>query len=1030
MLNNSKISTKLRYLIALPLVALLFLTAILLKDNYNESNAMDKLNNAVELSVSITALVHETQKERGATAGFLGSGGKKFADKLPAQRKLTDSKIAQFKSKIESFVLNDYSSKYQSQVNQALNSLNKISTIRTQVSSLSISTKDAIGYYTKMNSEFLATITILAGTSNDATIANEISAYSNFLQSKERAGIERAVGSATFANDKFNSGAREKFSGLITAQNTYINTFKQLSSQDALNYLNKTLQGKDVEEVVRMRNIALTSSEIGGFGIDTNVWFSQMTSKINKLKKVDDYIANNLSKHQLNTLNKKIATLVHETQKERGKTAGFLGSKGKKFADKLQVQQKLTNKRLTELKKTIKSIKLSKYKTISSQLKVAIDMINKISTIRNQVSTLNIHTNEAIEYYTKMNAKFLSTVSKAASLLNSSSIEAYANFLLSKERAGIERAVGANSFARNKFLVGMKSKWVKLVTEQDTYLNSFEINASNKIIDFYNKTMKGSDIIAVNDMRQIALNSTTIGGFGIDAAYWFDTITSKINLLKKVDDYLSSTLITNTKNVKSNAENNLILFTLFGLFLIIISILMAYIIQKNIISSVSAVETGLLNFFQYLNKETNNPKLLDDSANDEMGNMAKVINENITKTKNMIENDLNLINKVKETVDQVSQGHLTSRVDATTTNESLNELKDLLNSMLTMLNKAIGRDINQITAVLESFSKYDFRPTIPNAEGNVSKIANDMGRMITQMLIDNKKNGLILDNYSDRLINNVEILNTSANQQAASLEETAASIEEITSIIKQSSDKANTMTSLAEATKQSATTGKNLASQTTNAMEEINASTDAIAQAITVIDQIAFQTNILSLNAAVEAATAGEAGKGFAVVAGEVRNLAARSAEAANEIKALVADATSKANEGKTISAQMITGYEELDSNIAQTSELITDVAAAANEQLSGMNQINDAVAQLDQATQENSRMAGETNTIAIDTDTIAKRVVENADEKQFEGKDNIDISNDIKTSTVKSTPKVNPSQALVASSKTADENDDSWDSF
>ena len=125
----------------------------------------------------------------------------------------------------------------------------------------------------------------------------------------------------------------------------------------------------------------------------------------------------------------------------------------------------------------------------------------------------------------------------------------------------------------------------------------------------------------------------------------------------------------------------------------------------------------------------------------------------------------------------------------------------------------------------------------------------------------------------------------------------------------------------------SVTVGQELASKTAKSMDEINEQTQAIADAITVIDQIAFQTNILSLNAAVEAATAGEAGKGFAVVAQEVRNLAARSAEAAKEIESLVENATLKANDGKEISNKMIEGYEKLNSNIHSTLSLINDVS-------------------------------------------------------------------------------------------------------
>ncbi|RXJ60954.1 methyl-accepting chemotaxis protein, partial [Halarcobacter anaerophilus] len=142
---------------------------------------------------------------------------------------------------------------------------------------------------------------------------------------------------------------------------------------------------------------------------------------------------------------------------------------------------------------------------------------------------------------------------------------------------------------------------------------------------------------------------------------------------------------------------------------------------------------------------------------------------------------------------------------------------------------------------------------------------------------------------------------------------------------------------------QSAKEGEKLAQETTVSMDEINEQVNSINEAITVIDQIAFQTNILSLNAAVEAATAGEAGKGFAVVAQEVRNLAARSAEAAKEIKELVETATTKANSGKSIADKMIKGYNGLNDNISKTIEIISDVEMASKEQQTGIEQINDA---------------------------------------------------------------------------------------
>jgi methyl-accepting chemotaxis protein len=233
----------------------------------------------------------------------------------------------------------------------------------------------------------------------------------------------------------------------------------------------------------------------------------------------------------------------------------------------------------------------------------------------------------------------------------------------------------------------------------------------------------------------------------------------------------------------------------------------------------------------------------------------------------------------------------------------------------------------------------------------------------------------------------VDKLNASSNEAAVSLEETAATLEEVTSNIRHTTENIAKMARYSHDVTHSAQEGEKLANQTTLAMEEINTQVTEINQAISVIDQIAFQTNILSLNAAVEAATAGEAGRGFAVVAQEVRNLASRSAEAAKEIKALVEHATAKANDGKNIAGHMIEGYKQLNANISQTINLISDIENASKEQLNGIEQINNAITQLDQQTQQNAMVASQTHDVAVLTDEIAKLVVSDADSKEFKGK-------------------------------------------
>jgi methyl-accepting chemotaxis protein len=215
-------------------------------------------------------------------------------------------------------------------------------------------------------------------------------------------------------------------------------------------------------------------------------------------------------------------------------------------------------------------------------------------------------------------------------------------------------------------------------------------------------------------------------------------------------------------------------------------------------------------------------------------------------------------------------------------------------------------------------------------------------------------------------------------------------------------------------------------------MIEIDTEVNAINEAITVIDQISFQTNILSLNAAVEAATAGEAGKGFAVVAQEVRNLASRSAEAANEIKLLVENATKKANTGKKIADEMIHGYQDVNNNINKTLELINDVETASKEQQIGIEQINDTVNQLDKQTQQNANVASQTRDVALQTQNIANQVVQSADDKEFIGKDSVQSSNsNVQIQSVQNNNKSKPKK--ITSTKTIKEsvsNNDEWESF
>ncbi len=203
-------------------------------------------------------------------------------------------------------------------------------------------------------------------------------------------------------------------------------------------------------------------------------------------------------------------------------------------------------------------------------------------------------------------------------------------------------------------------------------------------------------------------------------------------------------------------------------------------------------------------------------------------------------------------------------------------------------------------------------------------------------------------------------LSSRTEQQASSLQQTAASMEELTSTVKQNADNARQANQLAASASEVAVRGGSVVGQVVGTMSAINASSLKIVDIISVIDGIAFQTNILALNAAVEAARAGEQGRGFAVVASEVRSLAQRSAAAAKEIKALIDDSVGKVGAGSAQVAEAGRTMDEIVASVRRVTDIMGEISAASHEQTQGIDQINQAITQMDQVTQQNAALVEE----------------------------------------------------------------------
>lgn len=293
-LSNVKIKNKIILMISLPIVISIYFSAVMVLDKSRTLSEMKTVQTLASLSVKISSLVHEMQKERGATALFLGSKGTEFGSELQSQRSETDKKLNDLKEFLKGFESGGFGSGFKNRLDNAVNNLSRIGDKRTSASSMTMSAAEVIGYYTDTIASLLDVISHISKLSNNAEITTLTFAYNNFLLGKERAGIERAVLSNTFAADAFGPGMFGRFNSVVAEQNAYLRLFLALATPEQEEFYSSKMKGEFVDETARMRKIAIEKSDKGGFGIEAPDWFKMQTGKINLLKEVEDRLSNDL----------------------------------------------------------------------------------------------------------------------------------------------------------------------------------------------------------------------------------------------------------------------------------------------------------------------------------------------------------------------------------------------------------------------------------------------------------------------------------------------------------------------------------------------------------------------------------------------------------------------------------------------------------------------------------------------------------------------------------------------------------------